>query len=197
MTRTGRRSLLVILTFAAFGCESALNLGHDEGADKDADAGRVTDFSPTETIDATPAADEFDAGSADVAEASVVDASCEGVCGKLVKCGYAKTDEYAQCVDECSRAAQQHERECIAANACANIQSACAEQDPDTFAIRICQDSCDSAKFNSCFDAAKHANCRALCASKPAAVRDSYQSCARSAGGDCPEHLDCYQQFEK
>jgi hypothetical protein len=136
--------------------------------------------------------------------------TCDGICDRLIfTCSLFPIDRRAECMAECNREGSLAELTCVAQTACADIVKTCGDgrtlvdgSGPDgsvinDFEIKTCQSACDSSQFFGCIDAAQLSECRALCASAPAAKRNAYDACASGAGGDCPSSRDCFDLFTK
>lgn len=133
---------------------------------------------------------------------------CDRVCTRVIACGLVEQSQRAQCLDTCTGGSNASERTCILQTSCALMRQVCGLSSDQTeidvpsgggsgsstFAIRVCQDACDTAKFQDCLDAAAHADCRDLCSTAAATPRDTFASCVQSSG-ECSALDDCYQVF--
>ncbi len=172
----------VWLTLAA--CESRLDLGRNvaDGASTDDDNGRGNSASLT--------------------------SECDRVCTRVITCGLVEPSQRTQCLATCTGGSNASERTCILQAPCAVMSEACGLSSDQTvidvpsgggggggaFAVQICQEACNSAKFQGCLDAAAHANCRNLCSTAAASTRDAFASCVQSSG-ECSALVDCYDVF--
>jgi hypothetical protein len=135
--------------------------------------------------------------------------SCTSVCDKVIGCGLLAADKRAVCVSDCAKQAPQALLDCVARTPCPDLQATCSAAVPvpdaaipeldsgeEQFQIQSCQDtSCYELQFFTCIKANELAMCRALCASAPAAKRNTFRSCVSGSGSDCSKGQDCLRTF--
>ena len=142
-------------------------------------------------------------GSASNDDAGSATYTCESVCARLVACAGVEADEQARCVSTCGAGSTAGDRACVMNAPCAAIAETCglpttdepgSDGGADDFSIQVCENSCDSARLQTCIDATAHADCRARCTSSASAAREAFTACQQT-GGLCDAIADCYAAF--
>ena len=152
--------------------------------------------------------------------------SCQTACTKLITtCSLAPVSQMQACVDACTKNGYQYQIDCVANNACADIQARCggstgggsstsstggtsgttsggtsggsttSSGGTDVGLFR-CQGDCDMLLSRQCIDATQQSACRAKCALGTSPARDTFMGCAE-ASSDCTAGTGCVTVFTK
>jgi hypothetical protein len=151
--------------------------------------------------------------------------SCQTACTKLITtCNLAPVGQMQACVDACTKNGYQYQIDCVANNACADIQARCggstgggsstsstggtsgttsggtsggsttSSSGGTDVGLFRCQSDCDSLLSRQCIDATQQSACRAKCALGTSPARDTFMGCAEAAV-DCTAGTGCATVF--